>query len=66
METAIWKHPVAGRVAVRGVNLDGDDQADRSVHGGPDKAVYAYAIEETARGRPSSGARSARARSART
>jgi MOSC domain-containing protein YiiM len=45
--TAIWKEPVEGRVAVRGVNLDGDDQADRSVHGGPDKAVYAYAIEET-------------------
>ena len=45
--TAIWKYPVEGRVAVRGVNLDGDDQADRSVHGGPDKAVYAYSIEET-------------------
>ncbi len=45
--TAIWKAPVDGRVLVRGVNLDGDDQADRSVHGGPDKAVYAYAIEET-------------------
>ena len=44
--TAIWKNPVEGRVAVRGVNLDGDDQADRSVHGGPDKAVYAYAREE--------------------
>jgi MOSC domain-containing protein YiiM len=44
--TAIWKTPVQGRVAVRGVNLDGDEQADRSVHGGPDKAVYAYAIEE--------------------
>lgn len=44
--TAIWKGTVAGRVAVRGVNLDGDDQADRSVHGGPDKAVYAYAVEE--------------------
>jgi MOSC domain-containing protein YiiM len=28
------------------VNLEGDDQADRSVHGGPDKAVYAYAEEE--------------------
>jgi MOSC domain-containing protein YiiM len=37
---------VEGRVAVRGVNLDGDDQADRTVHGGPDKAVYAYALEE--------------------
>lgn len=46
VSSAIWKTPVEGRVAVRGVNLDGDDQADRSVHGGPDKAVYAYAIEE--------------------
>lgn len=49
VETAIWKRPVEGRVAVRGVNVDGDAQADRSVHGGPDKAVYAYAIEETRR-----------------
>lgn len=48
VSTAIWKQPVAGRVAVRGVNIDGDDQADRSVHGGPDKAVYAYAAEEVA------------------
>jgi MOSC domain-containing protein YiiM len=47
VSTAIWKAPVEGRLRVRGVNLDGDDQADRSVHGGPDKAVYAYAIEET-------------------
>ena len=44
--TAIWKHPVEGRVAIRGVNLDGDDQADREVHGGTDKAVYAYARED--------------------
>jgi MOSC domain-containing protein YiiM len=44
--TAIYKRPVAGRVAVRGVNVDGDDQADRSVHGGVDKAVYAYARED--------------------
>jgi MOSC domain-containing protein YiiM len=49
VETAIWKAPVQGRVRVRGVNLDGDRQADLSVHGGPDKAVYAYAIEETRR-----------------
>jgi MOSC domain-containing protein YiiM len=49
VETAIWKAPVEGRVRVRGVNLDGDRQADLSVHGGPDKAVYAYAIEETRR-----------------
>jgi MOSC domain-containing protein YiiM len=45
--TAIWKRPVEGRVPLRGVNLRGDDQADRSVHGGPDKAVYAYAVEDT-------------------
>ncbi len=44
--TAIWKRPVIGRVAVRGVNLAGDEQADRSVHGGVDKAVYAYARED--------------------
>ncbi len=44
--SAIWKSPVVGRIAARGVNLDGDDQADREVHGGPDKAVYAYAVED--------------------
>ena len=44
--SAIWKSPVAGRVAARGVNLAGDDQADRAAHGGPDKAVYAYAVED--------------------
>ena len=48
VRTAIWKEPVAGRIAVRGVNLAGDDQADRRVHGGPDKAVYAYAVEDYA------------------
>ncbi|MFL5240722.1 MAG: MOSC domain-containing protein [Gemmataceae bacterium] len=42
-KSAIWKSPVAGRIAVRGVNLAGDDQADRRAHGGPDKVVYAYA-----------------------
>ena len=46
VESGIWKAPVAGRIAVRGVNLDGDDQADRRVHGGPDKAVYAYTVED--------------------
>ncbi len=44
--SAIWKAPVAGRVAARGVNLEGDDQADRGAHGGPDKSVYAYARED--------------------
>jgi MOSC domain-containing protein YiiM len=44
--SAIWKAPVDGRIRVAGVNLAGDDQADRRVHGGSDKAVYAYAIED--------------------
>lgn len=44
--SAIWKAPTVGRVAARGVNLAGDDQADRQAHGGPDKAVYAYAVED--------------------
>jgi MOSC domain-containing protein YiiM len=46
--SAIAKAPVAGRVRVEGVNVAGDDQADRRVHGGPDKAVYAYAEEDAA------------------
>jgi MOSC domain-containing protein YiiM len=46
--SAIGKAPVAGPVKVEGVNLAGDDQADRRVHGGPDKAVYAYASEDIA------------------
>ena len=45
-KSGIWKSPVAGRIAARGVNLDGDDQADREAHGGPDKAIYAYAVED--------------------
>ena len=48
VQSAIGKAPVEGPVAVRGVNLEGDDQADRSVHGGPDQAVYAYASEDIA------------------
>jgi MOSC domain-containing protein YiiM len=46
--SAIWKDPVDERVRVAGVNLAGDDQADRRVHGGRDKAVYAYAVEDYA------------------
>jgi MOSC domain-containing protein YiiM len=46
--SAIVKAPVEGPVAVHGVNLDGDDQADRRVHGGPEQAVYAYARESYA------------------
>lgn len=43
--TGIFKEPIAGRVAVGKHNLDGDRQADLSVHGGAAKAVYAYASE---------------------
>jgi len=46
VSSAIWKSPVQGRVTLRGVNFAGDDQADRSVHGGRHKAVYAYARED--------------------
>ncbi|AHJ95369.1 MOSC domain-containing protein [Hymenobacter swuensis] len=44
INTAIFKQPVAGPVALAGYNLAGDAQADLRVHGGPDKAVYAYDI----------------------
>jgi MOSC domain-containing protein YiiM len=46
--TSIFKAPVAGRVAVTKLNLAGDKQSDLSVHGGPDKAVYAYPAEHYA------------------
>jgi MOSC domain-containing protein YiiM len=46
--TSIWKAPVVGRRRVSRVNVDGDRQADLRVHGGPDKAVYAYAAESEA------------------
>jgi MOSC domain-containing protein YiiM len=39
------KRPVSGPVVVRTLNLDGDGQADLSVHGGPDKAVYVMPVE---------------------
>ena len=42
--TGIYKEPVVGRVALRKLNLDGDRQADLSVHGGEYKAVYCYPI----------------------
>jgi MOSC domain-containing protein YiiM len=44
--TGIFKEPVRGRIAARGTHLDGDVQANRKVHGGFDKAVYAYARED--------------------
>ena len=45
-KSAIWKTPVSGRIKAAGVNLAGDAQADRKAHGGPDKALYAYAVED--------------------
>jgi len=46
--TAIFKSPVSGPVAVKALNIDGDRQADLSVHGGERKAVYAYPHEHYA------------------
>ena len=43
--TGIFKEPVEGQVKLRKLNLDGDKQADLTVHGGEDKAVYAYPME---------------------
>jgi len=45
VKTAIFKEPVAGAVTIRELNLAGDQQADLKVHGGPEKAVYAYPAE---------------------
>src|ERR1700730_6713445 len=45
INTGIFKKPVSGRIALRTLNLDGDQQADLSVHGGTFKAVYAYPAE---------------------
>jgi MOSC domain-containing protein YiiM len=42
--TAIFKEPAKGRVALRKLNLDGDHQADLTVHGGKHKAVYCYSL----------------------
>jgi MOSC domain-containing protein YiiM len=46
--TSIYKEPVAGRVRVRPLNIEGDQQSDLEVHGGADKAVYAYPSEHYA------------------
>jgi MOSC domain-containing protein YiiM len=48
VSTGIFKEPVAGRLRLRTLNLDGDRQADLSVHGGPQKAVYLYPSEHYA------------------
>ncbi len=46
VRTGIFKEPVRGRVAARGTKLEGDEQGNPKVHGGFDKAVYAYARED--------------------
>jgi MOSC domain-containing protein YiiM len=46
--TSIFKEPVAGRVLLRRLNLEGDGQADLRAHGGQNKAVYAYPVEHYA------------------
>ena len=48
VRTSIFKEPVTGRVRVATLNLQGDEQSDLSVHGGTDKAVYAYPAEHYA------------------
>ena len=45
VSTGIFKFPVQGRVYLHSLDLEGDRQADLSVHGGPDKAVYGYPSE---------------------
>ena len=48
VRTSIWKEPVDGRIRISRLNLAGDQQSDLSVHGGTDKAVYAYPAEHYA------------------
>ncbi len=48
VSTAIFKEPVSGPVLLRQLNLEGDKQADLSVHGGPTKVVYTYPCEHYA------------------
>ena len=45
VQTSIFKTPVSHRVKVASSNIEGDQQSDLSVHGGPEKAVYAYPAE---------------------
>jgi MOSC domain-containing protein YiiM len=45
VSTGIFKEPVSKRAMVRSLNLDGDGQADLTVHGGLDKAIYVYPFE---------------------
>jgi MOSC domain-containing protein YiiM len=51
IRTSIFKTPVSGRVRVSRLNLEGDEQSDLTVHGGAEKAVYAYPSEHYSRWR---------------
>jgi MOSC domain-containing protein YiiM len=48
VSTGIYKEPVHGRIKLHRLNLEGDEQADLTVHGGWDKAVYVYPSEHYA------------------
>ena len=48
VRTSIFKTPISGRARVGRLNIAGDEQSDLTVHGGPDKAVYAYPGEHYA------------------
>jgi MOSC domain-containing protein YiiM len=45
VHTGIWKSPVPGRLVVRKLNIDGDDQGDLSGHGGVNRAVMVYQLD---------------------
>ena len=46
VRTSIFKTPVAGRINIGKLNVEGDLQSDLRVHGGPDKAVYSYDLQD--------------------
>ena len=48
VSTAIFKQPVQGKVMCRALGLNGDAQADLTMHGGVEKAIYAYPVEHYA------------------
>jgi MOSC domain-containing protein YiiM len=48
VRTGIFKAPLSGSIPIGSESVQGDAQADRSVHGGPDKAVYVFAAENYA------------------
>jgi len=45
VQTSIFKTPVTGKVPVRFLNIEGDQQSDLTVHGGRDKAIYVYSSD---------------------